>query len=355
MGENEYNVITNEAKTFTSFNIPKDTKIGIDGVTGSFSSRITSHKGAWPRLIKNQLKHAGYNNVTVLEKKDDWSDYDLMMIDHGMEFKGTFNLFGGANDELYHRIKKFENFEGKIFSIHIPMPDVGVLIRSRYKTGTELFRTLDAKLISDKCAQVEYFDIVQRTPNLVLGDSHSFSMYIPKFMVSRNDGLTMFGALKRGLKTFIPEGVNNIILYFGNIDIRHHICRQEFPEKAVKDMLMNYEKQIKDLNLPGRIELIQALPIENESRKLPKTGYYKGTPFAGTWEERTSVVELFNSILETICERNGWRCYKHPDCYLNENKELSFDVMEKPKSVHLSREYYRWDFDNDCLNEKLKA
>jgi len=354
MEESEYNIISNDSKAFTSYNIPKDIKIGIDGITGSFSSRITSHKGAWPRLIKNQLKHAGYKNVTVLEKKDDWTGYDLMLIDHGMEFKGTFNLFGGANDDLYHRIKKFEDFEGKIVSIHIPMPDVGDLIRSRYKTGTELFRTLDAEAISDKCAQIKHFEIVDRTTNLLLGDSHSFSMYIPKFMVSRNDGLTMFGTLKRGLKSFMPDNITNLILYFGNIDIRHHICRQEFPEKAIKSMLVEYEKQIKELNIPGRIELIKALPIENESRVLPKTGFYKGTPFAGTWEERTSVVDLFNTLLEQICERNGWRCYSHPECYLNEDKELTFDVMEKPKSVHLCRDFYRWDFDNDCINKKLK-
>ena len=200
MEESEYNIISNDPKTFTSFNVSKDTKIGIDGITGSFSSRITSHKGAWPRLIMNQLKHAGYKDVTVLGKHDSWDDYNMMIVDHGMEFKGTFNLFGGANDDLYNRIKKFENFEGQIMSLHIPMPDVGDLIRSRYKTGSDLFRTLDAELISDKCAQAKYFEIVDKTSNLLLGDSHSFSMYIPKFMVSRNDGLTMYGTLKRGLR-----------------------------------------------------------------------------------------------------------------------------------------------------------
>ena len=354
MSDNEYNIIPRDPKTFVDFNIDKSKKIGIDGVTSSFSSRISSHKGAWPRLIKNQLYNIGYENVTVLSKHDSWEDYDIMIIDHGMEFKGTFNLFGGANDDLYHRIKKFENYKGLILSLHIPMPDVGKLVRDRYKTGTELFKTLDDKIITEKCSNIDYFEIVTKTPNLVLGDSHSFSMYIPKFMVSRNDGLTMFGVLKRGLKSFILPDVNNLILYFGNIDIRHHLCRQEYPEQALKDMLLEYEKQIKELNIKGRIELIQALPIENESRKLPKTGYYKGEPFAGTWEERTSLVHLFNSILEVICERNGWRCYKHSEKYLNELNELSFDVMEKPKSVHLSREFYRWNFDDNVLNEKLK-
>lgn len=351
MGDLQLNLIKEKPITFTSFNYDKNIKIGIDGVIGSFSNRITSHKGAWPRLIQNQLKHAGYTNCTVLTKHDDWQDYDLIIIDHGMEFKGTFNLFGGASDELYHRIKKFENYTKEILSLHIPMPNVGKLIRDRYKTGTELFRTLDADKIEQKCNNIKHFEIVQQTTNLLLGDSHSFSMYIPKFMVSRNDGLTLHGALKRELKTFVPSYVKNLMIYFGNIDIRHHLCRQEYPEQALKDMLLKYEEQLKSLNL--NIQIIQVLPIENESRKLPKTGYYKDTPFAGSWEERTSLVKLFNEILQIICDRNGWKLYKHSEKYLNENSELSFDVMEKPKSVHLSREYYRYDLENDCKNERI--
>ena len=41
--------------------------------------------------------------------------------------------------------------------------------------------------------------------------------------------------------------------------------------------------------------------------------------------------------------------------YLNDKKELSFDAMEKPQSVHLSREYYRWDMENNCENKYHKS
>ena len=37
------------------------------------------------------------------------------------------------------------------------------------------------------------------------------------------------------------------------------------------------------------------------------------------------------------------------------DKELSFDAMEKPQSVHLSREYYRWDMENNCENKYHKS
>ena len=33
--------------------------------------------------------------------------------------------------------------------------------------------------------------------------------------------------------------------------------------------------------------------------------------------------------------------------------ELTFDVMEKPKSVHISREYYRWNMEKNEANKNL--
>jgi hypothetical protein len=133
--------------------------------------------------------------------------------------------------------------------------------------------------------------------------------------------------------------------------------RQDKPAEVLKKMVLDYENQLLQLQERGikEIEVIQALPIENESRKLPKTGYYKGTPFAGTWAERTELVKQFNRAIDEMCERNGWDCYMHPDAYLNSLGELSFDVMEKPKSVHLAREFYRWDLEKDCPNERLES
>ena len=54
-----------------------------------------------------------------------------------------------------------------------------------------------------------------------------------------------------------------------------------------------------------------------------------------------------------MCERNGWQAYKHPEVYFNALGELTFDVMEKPKSVHIAREFYRWDLVKNQPNKKL--
>jgi hypothetical protein len=39
--------------------------------------------------------------------------------------------------------------------------------------------------------------------------------------------------------------------------------------------------------------------------------------------------------------------------YFNHTNELTFAVMEKPKSVHISREFYRWDMESNKPNPRL--
>lgn len=345
-------------------------KIAIDQVVGTVSPRPTSHKGGWAYLWANQLKYyfkqlgEGDIEIKVLHNEESWDGYDLIYLDHGMEFNGeSLNLFGGAQDAPALRLGRLLSVDPlSLVSLDRAMPDYGTLGKGRLKACSDVWRNTDWDAITTACGKMDFMTQESmaehiKLDHLALGDSHTFSMYKPGMAVCRNDGQTMFGALKRGLKSFIePFGpqIKKLTLYFGNIDIRHHLMRQPDPAVALFAMLDEYEKQIKALNM-DYVELISALPIENESRKLPKTGFYKGTPFAGTWEERTALATMFNMRLEEICHRNGWELYSHPDVYKNEKGELDFEVMEKPQSVHLARLYYRWDLENDCPNPNLLA
>lgn len=344
-------------------------KIAIDQVVGTVSPRLTSHKGAWAFLWANQLKYyfaqlgEGDVEIKVLHNEESWDGYDLIYLDHGMEFNGeSLNLFGGAQDEPALRLGRLLSVDPlSLVSLDRAMPDYGALGKGRLKACSDVWRNTDWDAITAACGKMDFMTQESmaehiKLDHLALGDSHTFSMYKPGMAVCRNDGQTMFGALKRGLKSFIePFGpqIKKLTLYFGNIDIRHHLMRQPDPAVALFAMLDEYEKQIKALNM-DYVELISALPIENESRKLPKTGFYKGTPFAGTWAERTALVTMFNMRLEEICHRNGWELYSHPDVYKNEKGELDFEVMELPQSVHLRRSFYRWDLVNDCPNPNLE-
>jgi hypothetical protein len=228
------------------------------------------------------------------------------------------------------------------------------LIQTRLKAGTDLFKTLEDRIeeATELCTNIQRVDHVDKTEKLCFGDSHSFGMYQEGYMCQRHDGLTMHGALKRGLQSYVYPWIKSLTVYMGNIDVRHHLMRQPNPANSVKTLLKKYEEELIGLGISD-IEIVHVLPIENESRPLPKTGYYKGTPFMGTWSERTELVKQINEGIDDMAERNNWKVYKHPEVYFNAIGELTFDVMEKPKSVHISREYYRWNMETNEPNKNL--
>jgi hypothetical protein len=357
--KNQLRMNNQEFSYFTDYVTDKSAKIGISALVGKLSPKISSHKSAWCFMIANQLTNVGFESVDVITSNEtDWNNYDVILIDHGMEFKGNFNIFGGANDDLYNQIIRIKS-KVKMYSLHHEMPCIGALIEQRLKTGTDLFKTLeqDIDLIKGICANdIPKIDHIEKTDKLCFGDSHSFGMYQAGYMCQRHDGLTMHGALKRGLDSYIYPWIKTLTCYMGNIDVRHHLMRQANPKNAVEIMMKNYEQQLKSLQENGvsNIELIHVLPIENESRVLPKTGYYKDTPFYGSWLERTQLSKEINNYIDEMCKRNNWKVYKHSDVYFNDKGELTFDVMEQPKSVHISREYYRWDMAANCPNKRLE-
>jgi len=193
----------------------------------------------------------------------------------------------------------------------------------------------------------------------VLGDSHSLSAWHPEAALCRNDGQTLNGAINKGFETWLApfdmaariegSGIEKLRTYFGNIDIRHHICRlYEGPDivsetrKLVKRYFTELDR-IKELYDIKEIEVVAALPIENISRKLPKTGYHKGKPYWGSWDDRDTAVQIFNAVCRGLCERlEGYTFIEWPNHFKNENNELDFAYMERPQSVHISPEHYMW-------------
>ncbi|MAG27022.1 hypothetical protein CMI47_15900 [Candidatus Pacearchaeota archaeon] len=341
----------------------KNTKIGIDGLTGPISKRISNHNGAWAHMIMNQCINAGYTNIKILDKGEKFHDYDAIILYLGISYEGTLNLFGGLGDEFCKKMIQLESFPGKLLSLQHELPDLVEMVSKRLKNSSTspLAQIIDLEEVQKAIDRTEKFDRVEKTSKLCFGDSHCFSMYQPGYMVNRNDGLTLFSILRDGLKNKIMEksgidtdDLTHLTFYAGNIDIRHHLCRREDYLKAIEVMALYLGEQLKSLNIPN-IEIVHAIPIENESRKLPKTGYYKDTPFYGSWAKRTEVVKRFNRIVDMVCKQNGWKALRWPNKMLNENRELSFDAMEKPQSVHVSREFYRWDMENNCKNKVHKS
>lgn len=341
-------------------------KVGIDNLIGNITTRPDSHKGGWTRLTAAQLKSAGFDNVTILKDDQHWGNYDLILIDYGAEFDGAYNLFGGANDELaarFNMIKEAYENGTQMMNLRVKEPMFADFIKSRQKTCSDKFSELVPEDFSfiDSIYSVDH--IVAR-PNILIGDSHTPGKWTPYYTICRQDGQTLFGLIRddivgRRLKEFTEVGYQefpNVAIYAGNIDIRHHLARQSDPKLAAYNLACSFEAYARDLKKRFNIKTISTfhlLPIEDESRKLPKTGYYKGTPFYGDWELRNLLKDIFNDTLNEVCGEGIDYITVTPSCFTGPDGKLPFEVMERPQSVHISPRYYVTNLDTLLYNGAL--
>ena len=332
------------------------TKYALDLYPGKLTKSQYSHKLAWAMLRKCQLEDALDIKIDVLNGES-WDDYDTIFLYHSMEQDGeTLNLFGGASKDnaiYYDRILRYQ--DKNFISLDIPMPDYGKLCKSRLKNCDEYWGAVDWDKVSELCNKVEFLQHPEVTTKLVMGDSHSFSAYQPGYMTFRRDGRTLSGVLKKSIQKeindFMPDldisSLTHLTCYYGNIDIRHHWMRETDPETTMMELVTKLEFQLKLLNIPN-IELVEPLPIEDESRKLPKTGWFKGTPFFGSQQERNELRRMYKAMLTVICERNGWKLFTWPEeWYIIKPIEFMQTYMERPKSVHCAPLFHRHDYWNN--------
>ena len=295
-------------------------KIAMVGVMSNPVQRLTSHNGGWTLVVKSILENSYDCEIDILTEKDDWNEYETLIIHEGINYKfRSYNFFGGVSQQVFDRLEKFSKFVGDVYSID--NIDYNHMVKSRKELkdlSTNNYRT------------PEVIEINKMSENLILGDSHSVSVFKPGYCISRNDGKTLNGFLKNGIKSYLSDYTKKLIFYAGNIDIRFHTHRFG-GSHSLYTMSAELEKQLKELNLE-EISIVAVLPIENESRKIPGTGKYKGQNFYGSWIQRMHYVVWLNDLLESMCIRNNWNFLKWPFDY---NTELSFDDMEARQSVHL--------------------
>lgn len=330
----------------------------IDDIVTSFSSKISSHKSAWARMQKCMLDDFGID-ATMAFNNLDLVYGNTWYVSTPMEFKGdVFNLFGGYTIEVKNRIARLLEFDVKdVVALEQPIPDIERILRPRAEKTNFNFTDTEWKKISSmqECEVLDHKTLVPNLDHIVLGDSHSISRYQSNTMVLRNDGLTMHGLLKRGIKSYLPDYfVPHLVINVGNVDIRHHILRQPYPLQSVHEMFRELKIQLTELqseNLIDSYEITEPYPIEHEGRRLPKSGYYKGTPFFGSQKERDTIRKSWRAGLNSQFNH----VFHWPDAWYEYDPQYYADTyMEKPGSVHLSPEYYEWDLQLNLPNEKLE-
>lgn len=306
-------------------------RIGLTGVLGKPSTRLSSHNGGYTYYILSRLEQFFGTAAEVIEMEDCFN-YDIIVLTEGLNFReGVFNLFGGVTEKLISNLEWLNSYSGDVYSFGPETIDYTNLVKSRriptIFTMPEVFKIDEIDFHEDK---------------LILGDSHSLSVYERGWKLSRNDGKTMNGFINERLENYVDvDRINHLRFYSGNIDIRHHICRLYKPQQreTMIDMQVSaIGEQLLDLKLES-VEVVELLPIEHIGRKIPKTGFYDGKPYWGSWQERNDARHIMNYYLKDMCISYGFTFLEWPDM-TNIIGELDEAYMESRQSVHLAPKSY---------------
>jgi hypothetical protein len=327
---------------------------------------MASHRAAQGVIYADMIKQSTGDEVVVNfsgKVCEDFNEFDKVYVYHGNDWSGGLNLYGGTEGFPYAwNFRNLTLFKGPVVSLAIPFPDYHRQLQEKLVQDRSNGRKPDSAWDDvdwDNLKRMEDAPVLKHphiTPNIVIGDSHSICMYRPGWMVNSVPYKTLRGALKQGLETFVKDsywntdGVENIEIYFGNIDLRHHFCRTETkegtelwpsPEELAEDYFIaacQLRRTFPNLKSTGIYEL---LPCEEEARKLPQSGWFMKKSFWGSWRERMDARDKFNDWLEYRCSKSGnVRFIRWTEYLLNKKGELDLHAMEYKKSVHLSRMSY---------------
>lgn len=272
------------------------------------ATSMNSHSAGMVNIVANLF------NADVLTENDDWNSYESLIIYHGVNFKpGSYNVIGGINEKVLERCDKLMNYKNTGLVCTLDGFQLNDFSRKRRLSKYDNFMN------------IESIDLPTRD-KLIVGDSHSISVWTgPEYSINRMDGKTLYG--------FLKDPIIADHYYFGNIDIRFHLSRQVDPIEATKELAQRYIQHAKINNAT----VTCLLPVENDNRKIPGTGLYKGKPFYGSNRLRSTLVSIFNNELL----QSGLNVVTWPDRWYEDIEFYQENVMEPKQSVHIRPKYYQ--------------
>jgi hypothetical protein len=301
-------------------------KAAVVGMLNNVGSSQSHHGGGYYHVMMSILKSE--HIVADLDINPDpstWNEYERLYILEGVNYQeNVFNFIGGPQPEHRAKLEAMANYKGLAIAVNVPI-DLNVF-NKRFN--------IDHQFTAINCIDFARLH-ADTTKKLVRGDSHSLSIWRPGFGLDRTDGKTLFGFLKDA-DSLVDEWnkkYDEVVLYFGNIDIRFHLMRQDNPAEAVGDLIRRYVEFAKKLN---NAILVNLLPVYHESRKLPGTGLYLKQPYFGTRQERSRLVDTANRIMNN----SGLKTLQWPNEWIDEDGMKMFEYMEPKQSVHLKPKYY---------------
>lgn len=300
-------------------------KYALVSMLGNVGSTLGSQGGGYGLIATRMVKdYFPEDQVDVNVSPETWQDYDALFICEGVNFvPGSFNVPGGPQPLHYEKMKAIGNYKGIVKFINNEFDFEG--FNKRLKIENLNFPTGNF---------VDLFNWYgNKTRKCVVGDSHALSVWRPTYSLNFTPGRTLHGFLKRNTPEEINEKYDEVVLYFGNIDARFHLMRQENPAAATGDLFRRYVEFAKQLN---NVTLVNLLPIEHESRKIPGTGLYKKQPFFGTRQERQRLRDTANRIINN----SGLKTIQWPNEWVDNDGTKMLDILEMKQSVHLKPKHY---------------
>lgn len=263
--------------------------------------------------------------VDLVHERDDWSQYDHLWVSEGMNFReGVWNLFGGVSDGLINRLNKLSEYQGELYYWGDFAPDYQDLSDSR-KLDLFIYQPIQP-----------VHQIIE-SDKIIVGDSHTVSVYEPGWHIDRMDGRTLYNLAKRDISYFgeMAHDYKKIRFYAGNIDIRFHFCRLYDSVDIYYEIPKLVEELAEKLSVFEEIEIVDPLRNAPDDRPIPKSGLYKGEPFYGSFDAR----EDARAILSNAFKDNFETVLEWPETmYCDE--VLSECFMEARRSVHLAPKSY---------------
>ena len=298
-------------------------KVAMLNILGNIPVRLNSHNAGWTFCLASIIEDRCGVYPDFINDAKDIKNYDYIVINNGINYKkGQWNFFGGVQDATIDKLKELSIFKGKLISYNEEVEFDGLLKRK------------EITQIPDKKVHLKYTETGDK---LILGDSHSLSIFKKGYNIKRIDGKTLHGFLKDPYSYYDKDNLKELYMYFGNIDIRFHVMRQSSPINAIAKLCEDYAtfayKYNKDTGCKVFVQGL--LSIEDESRKIPGTGLYKDKPFFGTLEQREQMRNLFNDYMR---QHSKVYNFKFIEPWLD--SPLSFDDMEARQSVHVRPESY---------------
>lgn len=301
--------------------------VGLVSIMGNVGTTLNSQGGGYGLIQTKMLfdEHP-HDTVDVNPPPSTWGNYDLLYVCEGVNFvEGSFNIPGGPQPLHTEKMRAIADFKGEL----------------RFSNSLFDFNKFNQRLKIEatfpESRAIPYYNtflahgLVSRKG--VIGDSHALSVWRPQHSLDFTAGRTLHGFLKRETVEEISGRFDEVTLYFGNIDLRFHLMRQENPMQATADLFNRYVEFAKQLK---KATLVELLPVEHESRKIPGTGLYKKQPFFGTRSERMQLREVANEIMHN----SGLEVIQWPTEWIDEDGTKMLDILEMKQSVHLRPKHY---------------